>query len=611
MIKREAANPFANPKSLPSVDDEEVSAWTTPTTEKGRAAAERNRGARENRVQVAVRIRPMTKADGGIAEGAIVADGHFGVKTTRVGEPPKEFVYDYVFDSGQEEVWDCIGKPMLADAYDGYNVTLFAYGQTGSGKTYSIMGEEGFPGLIPRFVSAMMGMAQDKLQADSTLSVKLMMEYIEIYNEKIRDLLERKKPGQVELSELALHETKDHRVFVEGVSVHTILTLERVNTLLAKGFAQRQTSETNMNEKSSRSHAVVIFRLAQTHDPPNPEARDVESTICIVDLAGSERQSKTGSSGDRFEEARRINLSLLTLGRALNSFSEGKGPPLRESKLTRLLSESFGGNSRTWMLACVSPSMYNYIETVSTLTYASSAKNIINHAKVNALQQKLELQQLRKQYAQLEELYHTEKEKSKQQQMELQERAKQIQTLREEVEALKAQLEGRPARPLEKGAPLFVGRAKLSLRNIIQQVSSYNTLPLITDNLENDGAALMVNTFPVVDKERGHIEYETVEEGLAALLGKRLDLVVHVISAKNLPQQYSSRVYCKYVFKYKERQVFQSDIKQDTCDPEFDFKKRFAWSDLTSEQADYLMSDNVLTFEVIGHPAGDSSTVVE
>lgn len=466
--------------------------------------------------------------------------------------------------------------------------------------------------MIPRFCSAMMGMAQDKLQADSSLSIKITMEYIEIYNEKIRDLLEKRKPGQAELTELQIHETKDRKVYVEGVSVHTILTLERVSALLSQGFNQRQTSETNMNEKSSRSHAVVIFHLSQTHDPPNPEARDVESTIFIVDLAGSERQSKTGSTGERFEEAKKINLSLLMLGRALNSFSEGKGPPpLRESKLTRLLSESFGGNARTWMLACVSPSVYNYTETMSTLTYASSAKNIINHAKINAMQQRLELQQLRKQYSQLEALYHNEKEKSKQLQMELQERSRQMQGLKEEIEGLKAQMEGRPARPLNPGAPLFVGRAKLSLRNIIQQVSSYNTLPLVTENPDNDGAALMVNTFPVIDKEKGHIEYESVEEGLAALLGKRLDLVVHVISAKNIPAAYNARVYCKYVFKYKERQVFQSDVKLETSDPEFDFKKRFAWSDLTSEQAEYLMSENVLTFEVIGHPAGESGMVVE
>jgi len=622
MLRKDSTSHAKPPGTAPSSwsfnrektsEEQEMSVWTTPLTEKGRAAAERNRGQRENRVQVAVRIRPMSRADGGIADVAVVDEGHFGVKLLRQGSnrDGMDFTYDYVFTGDQEEVWDCIGKPMLADAYDGYNVTLFAYGQTGSGKTYSVMGQEGALGVIPRFCHSMMGMAQDKLQADQTLSIKVTMEYIEIYNEKVRDLLERKKPGQAELSELQMHEAKG-KIYVEGSSVHTILTLERMNALLSQGCANRQTSETGMNEKSSRSHAIVIFHLSQTHDPPTAESRDVESTIYIVDLAGSERQSKTGSTGERFEEAKKINLSLLTLGRALNSFSEGKGPPpTRDSKLTRLLSESFGGNSRTWMLACVSPSTYNYTETMSTLTYASNAKNIINQAKINGLQQKLELQQLRKQYTQLESLYHNEKEKCKQLQLELQERSRQMQAHKEEIESLKAQIEGRPAVPLDKSAPLFVGRAKLSLRNIIQQVSSYNTLPLVTENPDNDGAALMVNTFPVIDKERGHIEYDTVEEGLAALLGKRLDLVVHVISAKNIPAPYTARVYCKYVFKYKERQVFQSDIKVDTGAPEFDFKKRFAWSDLTSEQAEYLMSDNVLTFEVIGHPAGESGTVVE
>ena len=242
---------------------------------------------------------------------------------------------------------------------------------------------------------------------------------------------------------------------------------------------------------------------------------------------------------------------------------------------------------------------------MSTLNYASSAKNIINHAKVNARQQRLELQQLKRQYNQLQSLYDNEKEKSKQLQMELQERSREMQTTKEEVEKLKAQVEGRPPKPLLQGAPLFVGRAKLSVRNIIQQVSSYNTLPLVTDNPENDGAALMVNTFPILDKDRGHVEYDDVQEGFKALLGKRLDLVVHVISAKNIPLGYNARVYCKDVFKYKERQVFQSEVKTDTSEPDFDYKKRFAWSDLSQEQAEYLMSDNVLTFArgvaMLGH----------
>mmetsp|Transcript_55219 Transcript_55219/g.89713 ORF Transcript_55219/g.89713 Transcript_55219/m.89713 type:complete len:316 (+) Transcript_55219:50-997(+) len=288
--------------------------WTTPTTEKGRAAAERDRGEKGNRVQVAVRIRPMTKADGGNADQSVVSDGHFGVKIERPGEKAKDFSYDYVFTQTQEEVWDCIGKPMLADAYDGYNVTLFAYGQTGSGKTYSVMGDSPNPGIIPRFCSAMMGLAQDKLQSDSSLSIKITMTYIEIYNEKVRDLLEKKKPGQAELTELTLHEAKDKKVFVDGASTHTILTLDRVNALLEQGKAQRQTSETNMNETSSRSHSVVIFNLSQTHDPPNPEVRDVESAIYIVDLAGSERQSKTGAEGQRFEEAKKNQLVFVDVG---------------------------------------------------------------------------------------------------------------------------------------------------------------------------------------------------------------------------------------------------------------------------------------------------------
>ena len=166
--------------------------------------------------------------------------------------------------------------------------------------------------------------------------------------------------------------------------MHTVTNYERFVSLMQRGMAQRQVHETNMNEHSSRSHSILQIYLAQTHDPPRPDVKDVESVINIVDLAGSERQGKTASTGERFEESKKINHSLMMLGRALNTFSDGKAEyvPLRESKLTRLLSESFGGNARTWMLACVSPSAYNYHESMSTLQYAQNAKAIVNKAKV-------------------------------------------------------------------------------------------------------------------------------------------------------------------------------------------------------------------------------------
>lgn len=581
--------------------------FLSPTTLKGKQAAERNRGIKENRVQVAVRVRPFTKADGNITESVLGVDD-CSIKAVKPGEHPKDFSYDYVFTEGQEEVFDCLGKPMLSDAFEGYNVTLFAYGQTGSGKTYSIMGEKDNEGLMPRFCQTLLGFAQEKLDSDPTMSIKVAMCLVEIYNEKVRDLLEKKKPGQEELTSLEVREDKDKRVYVEGVSVHTILSVERVTQLLKFGLSQRQTHETNMNETSSRSHSIAQFFLSQTHDPPNPDLKDVECIINIVDLAGSERQSKTGSTGQAFEEAKKINLSLLMLGRALNSFSEGKGgvPPLRESKLTRILSESFGGNSRTWMLACVSPSLYNYTETMSTLQYAHNAKNIINHAKVNALAQKLELRQLKIQYGLLQELFDKEKEKTRQLHLELQDRSAKIHSLSEETETLKAQLAGRPPPRRQSMKPLFVGRTKLSLKNIIQQTNNYVTLPLISDNESNDGAVLIVNTFPVVDPDKPHYEYTDPEEGIRELTGKRLDIVVHVIRAKDIPVLYSSKVYCKYVFKYKEQQEFVS-TEQSGTEPEFDHKKRFSWNSITRSQAEYLMLDNVLTFEVIGHPFGSDA----
>ncbi len=219
-------------------------------------------------------------------------------------------------------------------------------------------------GIIPRLCSELFAIAQEKLDEDPTLTIKITMSFLEIYNEKVRDLLEKRRKGQQELSALEIRETADKKVFIEGLSVHTVINLDRIEKLLEMGNTQRQTAETKMNEKSSRSHSIVQFHLNQTHDPPQPDKRDIECVVTIVDLAGSERQSKTEATGQQFDESKNINRSLLMLGRALNSFSDGSKHhvPLRESKLTRLLSECFGGNARTWMLACISPSSFNYSE---------------------------------------------------------------------------------------------------------------------------------------------------------------------------------------------------------------------------------------------------------
>jgi hypothetical protein len=351
-----------------------------------------------NRVQVAVRIRPPNRGDGNDERIVVHKDGRGVVVDDVNGRRSRTFEYDHVFVGGQDEVFDSIGCPMLDEAYKGFNVCLFAYGQTGSGKTHSIVGDmqsDDGHGVLPRFVKGLFRIAQQRVEEDAEVTIKITMSMIELYMEKVRDLLVPRVRGQ-EPESLEIHEDQNRKVFIRNASVHSVLSYDRVMELLSLGNGNRQTAETKMNEMSSRSHSVVQFTVSQIFD--SLERRDIESVVSLVDLAGSERQGKTETTGQQFEEAKKINQSLLMLGRALNSFSDSRGDAfvsLRDSKLTRLLSESFGGNSKTWMLATVSPAQYNAGETISTLEYAQNALCITNKAEVNRLQKNLEYAELK------------------------------------------------------------------------------------------------------------------------------------------------------------------------------------------------------------------------
>ncbi|KAF5225198.1 putative kinesin [Trypanosoma cruzi] len=351
------------------------------------------------RIQVGVRMCPPRQGEKVIVHAdsddqrAVLIDAEGGRASTM-------FKFDRVFTGGQDEVYEAIGRPMLKEAFEGFNVCLFAYGQTGSGKTHSLFGDlnskEGY-GVAPRFAQDMIEEAQLRVESDSAATIKFFVTMIEVYMEKVRDLLAPRARGQ-EPESLEIHEDSQHRVYVKGAGVHSVLSLERMLELLKKGNANRQTGETKMNETSSRSHAIVQITISQKYG--SLDMRDVESVVLLVDLAGSERQSKTESTGVAFEEAKKINQSLLMLGRAMNSFSDRKGGDafisLRASKLTRLLSESFGGNSKTWMLATVSTAANNLTETISTLEYAQNAMAITNKAKVNKTAKDLEYDEIQK-----------------------------------------------------------------------------------------------------------------------------------------------------------------------------------------------------------------------
>eukprot|EP01059_Diplonema_ambulator_P033735 TRINITY_DN7196_c0_g4_i2.p1 TRINITY_DN7196_c0_g4~~TRINITY_DN7196_c0_g4_i2.p1 ORF type:complete len:424 (+),score=164.20 TRINITY_DN7196_c0_g4_i2:318-1589(+) len=394
-----------------------------------------------------------------------------------------------------------------------------------------------------------------------------------------------------------------------------------------------------MNECSSRSHQILQLHLLQQYDKVDvaQEKRDCEAYITLVDLAGSERQSKTGASGEQFRESTHINQSLLMLGRALSSFSrEGKQKervPLRDSKLTRLLSESFGGNSKTWMLATVSPSEYNWTETLSTLNYASSAKNITNNAKQNRLARAMELHELKEANKALQSAL--DKEMAKHRAMEARiaelerekEKLLENQEVRQEVEKLQCQateMKSARKKKFEESShmllpgptyglttpreDMFVGRAKISLKNIIEQTSNYHTLPLSNESKVPNGfnAVLVVNIYPVDHQGSADIEKKVAEKDL---LGQRVDFVVHVICAKGIPEEFNKTVYCQYLYKWAEKDKYKTQEVVNDSEPEFDFKKRFAFSKMNQSLVEYFRSDSVIIFEVIGQTGANDDRI--
>eukprot|EP00057_Strongylocentrotus_purpuratus_P008261 XP_011662735.1 PREDICTED: kinesin-like protein KIF13A isoform X3 [Strongylocentrotus purpuratus] len=291
------------------------------------------------------------------------------------------------FIIGQLKVFDCLGRDLLDNAFEGYNACIFAYGQTGSGKSYTMMGTDDKKGIIPRLCDTLFErMAKDA--NEDTLSFKVEVSYMEIYNEKVRDLIDPKGNKQ----SLKVREHKIYGPYVDGLSTLAVSSFENIEALMSEGNKSRTVAATNMNSESSRSHAVFNITLTQTlTDVESDVSGEKVSKISLVDLAGSERVHKTGSSGERLREGSNINKSLTTLGLVISHLadqSSGKKKnnnfvPYRDSVLTWLLKECLGGNSKTVMVATVSPAADNYEESLSTLRYADRAKRIVNHAVIN------------------------------------------------------------------------------------------------------------------------------------------------------------------------------------------------------------------------------------
>lgn len=335
--------------------------------------------ATSNTIKVVARFRPQNKVEQAAGSDQIVEFNSPESCTINSKEATGAFTFDRVFPTNtpQHDVFDYSIRSTVDDVLAGYNGTVFAYGQTGSGKTFTMMGadiaNDSLKGIIPRIVeqifSSIMG-------SDGTIEFTVKVSYMEIYMEKIRDLLVPQNDN------LAVHEDKQRGVYVKGLGEFYVGSVDEVYQVLERGGQSRAVAATNMNQESSRSHSIFVIEVTQK----NIETGSARAgRLYLVDLAGSEKVGKTGASGQTLEEAKKINKSLSALGMVINALSDGKSShiPYRDSKLTRILQESLGGNSRTTLIINCSPSSYNDAETVSTLRFGERAKTIKQKAKVN------------------------------------------------------------------------------------------------------------------------------------------------------------------------------------------------------------------------------------
>uniref|UniRef100_A0A8C3R8E0 Kinesin family member 13A n=1 Tax=Cyanoderma ruficeps TaxID=181631 RepID=A0A8C3R8E0_9PASS len=384
----------------------------------------------DTKVKVAVRVRPMNRRELDLNTKCIVEmEGNQTVlhpppSNAKQGERVPNlsfcvllqvFAFDHCFWSmdesnttkyaGQEVVFKCLGEGILEKAFQGYNACIFAYGQTGSGKSFSMMGNAEQLGLIPRLCCALF--QRISVEENESHTFKVEVSYMEIYNEKVRDLLDPKGSRQ----SLKVREYKVLGPYVDGLSQLAVTNFEDIESLMSEGNKSRTVAATNMNEESSRSHAVFNIIVTQTlYDLHSGNSGEKVSKVSLVDLAGSERVSKTGAAGERLKEGSNINKSLSTLGLVISSLADqaaGKGKnkfvPYRDSVLTWLLKDNLGGNSQTAMIATISPAADNYEETLSTLRYADRAKRIVNHAVVNEDPNARVIRELREEVEKLKE----------------------------------------------------------------------------------------------------------------------------------------------------------------------------------------------------------------
>lgn len=380
-------------------------------------------------VKVAVRVRPFNSREIGRESKCIIEMSGNTTCITNPKVPPgtsdsvKRFNYDYSYwshdprdadFSTQAMVYADIGEEMLQHSFDGYNVCIFAYGQTGAGKSYTMMGkqEENQEGVIPMICDDLFR----RIQQTETIDLKYSVEvsYMEIYCERVRDLLNPKNKGNLKVREHPLLGP-----YVEDLSKLAVTSYQDIHDLIDEGNKARTVAATNMNETSSRSHAVfTIFFTQKRKDKMTSLETEKVSKISLVDLAGSERADSTGAKGTRLKEGANINKSLTTLGKVISALAEMASKtkkskkadfiPYRDSVLTWLLRENLGGNSKTAMIAAISPADINYDETLSTLRYADRAKQIVCKAVVNEDANAKLIRELKEEIQKLRELLKAE-----------------------------------------------------------------------------------------------------------------------------------------------------------------------------------------------------------
>ena len=333
--------------------------------------------AKSECVKVAIRVRPMNKHEkeqkSTLCVDVDTANNTVAVNSTK-GET-KTFQFDYVYpmDTTQRDIYDQVAFPIVDSIFQGYNGTIFAYGQTGCGKTYTMMGIVDSPdlkGIIPNAFNHIFGFIKTEGESKKFL---VRCSFVEIYNEEVRDLLVNNN------KKLDIREDPKKGTFVKDLTYITLKDADDIQRCLDKGNKNRHVGATSMNDQSSRSHSLFTVYL-ETEE--NGKIRS--GKLNLVDLAGSERVGKTNATGQTFDEGKKINLSLTALGSVIDALSfNRKHIPYKDSKLTRLLADSLGGNTKTVMFANISPASYNYEETVGTLRYASRAKLIKNAPKIN------------------------------------------------------------------------------------------------------------------------------------------------------------------------------------------------------------------------------------